>query len=122
MQDFNRKYQNLKYRSITSAEYSFEGTTFGCAIGSNTLSGYLPGATTAPKGEEFDRWTGDISGITNVNAANTTLTIPARVAANTPFANRCMKERKDYKSARTRRARAKFPMPARRSHWVGKNM
>jgi hypothetical protein len=34
-------------------------------------------ANGAPSGQQFDQWTGNVSGIANVNASNTTLTMPA---------------------------------------------
>jgi hypothetical protein len=40
-------------------------------------------AASAPSGQEFDRWTGDVGNVANVNAATTTLTMPAADATVT---------------------------------------
>jgi hypothetical protein len=40
-------------------------------------------ADAAPSGKTFDKWTGDTAGIADVNAASTTITIPAANAAIT---------------------------------------
>jgi hypothetical protein len=56
--------------------------TYTLTVNSGTGSGsYSTGtvvsisANTAPSGQEFDKWTGDVSGVANVNNANTTYTM-----------------------------------------------
>jgi len=59
-------------------------TTYTLTVNSGSGDGnYTQGtvvnisADTAPSGKTFDKWTGNTSGIANVNAASTTLTMPA---------------------------------------------
>ena len=56
--------------------------TWTLTVNSGTGGGSYPqgtvvniSANAAPAGQEFDRWTGDVSGIANVNSANTTFTM-----------------------------------------------
>ena len=65
-------------------------TQYALTVNSGTGSGsYAAGATvnlvaaSAPSGQEFDRWTGDVGTVANVNAATTTLTMPAAAATVT---------------------------------------
>jgi len=63
---------------------TYADITYMLTVNSGTGDGsYVEGATptitadTAPSGQEFDEWIGDTSGIANVNASSTTLTMPA---------------------------------------------
>ncbi|GHU07903.1 hypothetical protein FACS189431_3220 [Alphaproteobacteria bacterium] len=65
-------------------------TTYVLTVSSGSGSGsYAAGtpvpivADTAPSGQEFDAWTGDTTGIADVNAASTTITTQAAAAAIT---------------------------------------
>jgi len=60
----------------------FDATTYTLTINNGTGSGsYTAGtvvsisANAAPSGQTFDKWTGDISNVADVNAANTTFTM-----------------------------------------------
>jgi len=60
----------------------FDATTYALTINNGTGSGsYTAGtmvnisANAAPSGQTFDKWTGDISNVADVNAANTTFTM-----------------------------------------------
>lgn len=72
-------------RSVTvTATYRAVVPTFTLTVNSGTGSGsYAEGtvvniaANAAPAGQVFDRWTGDVARIANINAATTTLTMPA---------------------------------------------
>jgi len=49
----------------------------GTGDGSYVVGTEVPiSADTAPSGQEFDEWVGDVSGIANVNSSSTTLTMP----------------------------------------------
>ena len=59
-------------------------STYALTVNSGTGSGSYPAGTTvnlvaasAPSGQEFDRWTGDVGTVANVNVATTTMTMPA---------------------------------------------
>ena len=65
-------------------------SSYALTVNSGTGSGsYAAGsivelvAASAPSGQEFDRWTGDVGNVANVNAATTTLTMPAADATVT---------------------------------------
>ena len=70
--------------TVNRASGTVNPTLYSLTVVNGTGSGSFEAGTqvsimanAAPQGEEFDKWTGDISGIDNVNAANTTLTMPA---------------------------------------------
>ena len=65
-------------------------STYTLTVNSGTGSGSYPAGSTvdlvaasAPSGQEFDRWTGDVGTVVNVSAATTTLTMPAADATVT---------------------------------------
>ena len=63
------------YRALTSTTFTLTVTN-GSGSGSYTAGTNVPiVANTAPSGQTFDKWTGDISGTANVNSASTTFTI-----------------------------------------------
>ena len=65
-------------------------STYALTVNSGTGSGSYPAGATvdlvaasAPSGQEFDRWTGDVGTVANVNAATTTMTMPTADATVT---------------------------------------
>jgi hypothetical protein len=69
---------------------TYKDILYGLTVNSGSGSGsYAPGAVVpiaadaAPSGKTFDKWTGDTAGVADVNAASTTITIPAANAAIT---------------------------------------
>ena len=67
----------------TTVSATYKARRFTLTVNSGTGSGSYTAGTTvnivaaaAPAGQEFDRWTGDISAVGNVNAASTFLTMP----------------------------------------------
>ena len=69
---------------------TYKTRQYTLTVNSGTGSGsYVAGATvnivaaTAPVGQEFDRWTGDIANVANINAASTFFTMPAANATVT---------------------------------------
>jgi len=73
------------WNSLTEVEiHGPSGATYTLTVNSGTGDGDYSesqvadiSADTAPSGQEFDDWVGDTSGIANVNASSTTLTMPA---------------------------------------------
>jgi uncharacterized repeat protein (TIGR02543 family) len=68
--------------TVTATYKDAPATTYALTVQNGTGSGnYAAGATVtitanaAPSGKVFDQWTGDISGIANVNLASTTFTM-----------------------------------------------
>jgi hypothetical protein len=72
-----------------SVTATFNVISFTLTVNGGSGSGsYEPGATvniaaTVPTGQVFDKWTGDVNGIADVNAATTTLTMPSANASVT---------------------------------------
>lgn len=73
-----------KNSSVTATYKDAPPNTFNLIVNGGSGDGaYSSGAqvnvqaNTAPDGKIFDQWTGDTSGLTDVNAANTTLTMPS---------------------------------------------
>ena len=69
---------------------TYKPREYTLTVNSGTGDGnYVPGASVniaanaAPAGQQFDKWTGDVSNVANVNAASTSITMPAANATVT---------------------------------------
>ena len=69
---------------------TYKPREYTLTVNSGTGDGNYPAGTvvnlvanTAPVGQQFDKWTGDIANVANVNAASTSITMPAANAAVT---------------------------------------
>jgi NAD dependent epimerase/dehydratase family enzyme len=74
--------------SITATYQDIPTVTYALAVNSGSGGGDYEAETvvnisadTPPTGQEFDQWTGDVSGIADVNSASTALTMPAAAAS-----------------------------------------
>jgi len=71
-------------RPSLEVTYNYPGTTYTLTVNSGSGDGDYSATTVvditadaAPSGQEFDEWTGDTSGIADVNDGTTTITMPA---------------------------------------------
>jgi len=76
--------------SVTSVSATYKDITYNLTVNSGTGDGnYTAGtivnivADAAPSGQEFDAWTGDVSGVADISAASTTLVMPASAVSIT---------------------------------------
>jgi hypothetical protein len=69
------------YKNVATIPTTYAlNVTNGTGSGSYSAGQILKIAANAPPtGKVFDRWTGDTSGIVNVNAANTAITMPSSI-------------------------------------------